>query len=571
MSKPWPQAAVTNAEHTRAAVVIIGGGVSGICTAIDLIKRNNCRNFVILEKSGAIGGTWSDNRYPGCCCDVWSLLYSFSFEQKPDWTRLYPGQEEILEYLQSVAKKWDLYRHVRFNSDVRECRWDASEAKWNVNVRVTGGKDAEFSPEYTMKADFLVSAVGQLNYPRYPDIEGLGDFTGRVMHSARWDWTYDLEGKRIAVIGNGATAVQIVPEIIKVAKNVTVYSRSPNWVVDRMDTEVSPFMRGVYRYVPGVQARIRAMMMDMRESFYLAVAKDESDMTTFTKTMHANQLKRVFPDDPVMRAKLTPDYHPGCKRILVSDDWFPALRQPNCHLETRHIKKISESGIELEDGQHQEFDLIVLATGFRTVEFMHPIKMYGANGRSISDVWKGGARALYGTMVEDMPNFGMLYGPNTNLGHNSIMLMVEAQSRYISTLVGAVLSARKQGKQLALGPKAKRVEDFNADIQAVLARSNFADPRCESWYKTESGLITNNWSGTVVDYQKLLSKVAWGDFELEGTGADDLARKSETHIGRVVEETQVSAQAVALGIGALSVLAALGGIMARRPGLLRVR
>lgn len=388
-----------------------------MCTAIDLIKRNNCRNFIILEKSSGIGGTWNDNRYPGCCCDVWSHLYSYSFEQKPDWTREYPGQEEILEYLRSVAIKWGLFSHVRFNSEVQESRWDEESKKWKTKVKVTGEKDSEYIPEYTITSDFLVSGVGQLNYPRYPDIPGLKDFKGKTMHSARWDWSYDLTGKRIAVIGNGATAAQIIPEVIKVAKQVDVYQRTPNWVVFRQDAEVSGLWQGLYKWVPPIRWQKRAILMAFREAFFDVVAKDNSEMTNLAKAMHEQALMKAFPNDEKMRDILTPKYHPGCKRIILSDDIFPALAEPNCRVETRHINKISEKGIEVKGGEENEYDLIVLATGFRTVEFMHPIKLYGSDGRELSEIWKGGARALYGTVLEDMPNFGMLYGPNTNLGY----------------------------------------------------------------------------------------------------------------------------------------------------------
>lgn len=220
-TQPWPQVPVGNKDHTSAAVVIIGAGISGMCMAIDLIKRNQCHNFIIVEKSSGIGGTWkfvispldlaytyanekqSDNKYPGCCCDVWSMLYSYSFEQNPDWTREYPGQEEILDYLRNIAHKYQLYKYIRFNSSVDSAVWDDGSSRWKVDVTVTGGKDAEYNPNYTIEADFLVSAVGQLNQPQYPAIEGLESFKGKVMHSARWDWSYDTAGKRIGVIGNG--------------------------------------------------------------------------------------------------------------------------------------------------------------------------------------------------------------------------------------------------------------------------------------------------------------------------------------------------------------------------------
>lgn len=564
-SKPWPKVPVGNRDHTNAAVVIIGAGISGMCMAIDLIKRNKCHNFIIVEKSSGVGGTWHDNKYPGCCCDVWSLLYSYSFEQNPDWTREYPSQEEILEYLIGVAEKYKLYRYIRFNTSVEEARWDDAEMKWKVDVKVSGDKESEFSNKYTITTDYLVSAVGQLNQPRYPNIPGIDDFKGKMMHSARWDWSYGLEGKRIAVIGNGATAAQIIPELVKTAAQVTVYQRSPNWVIPRDDAPVSSLRRALFRYVPPLRWRVRATQMDIRESFYSAVNDANSASAEQIRTWCTNAMKQQLPNQPELWQRLTPDYSPGCKRVISSDDYYPALGQANCVLETRPIARITSSGIEVGDsdgGDSTAFDLIVLATGFRTVEFMHPIRITGRRGRALSDIWAGGACALYGATVEDLPNFGMFYGPNTNLGHNSIVLMIEAQSRYLNALVRRVLDARAGAGPgtgpLALVPRKERLERFNEEVQRALNASSFADPKCASWYKTAEGRITNNWSGTVVEYQEMLAKVDWADFEALGKGSGVVFGQKETKLGRVVEETRVSNTALAVGV-----LAVAGGILLR--------
>jgi cation diffusion facilitator CzcD-associated flavoprotein CzcO len=549
--------------------------------AIDLLKRNSLQNFIILEKSSSIGGTWHDNKYPGCCCDVWSMLYSYSFEQNPDWTREYPGQEEILDYLRGVAQKYGLYKYIRFNTSVEEARWDDEKRRWKVDVTVTGGKDAEFSPEYSIDCDFLVSAVGQLNQPQYPDIEGLEDFKGKIMHSARWDWSHSLEGKNVGVIGNGtsllstymqreiyiytnkhkkgATAAQIIPEILPSTSSLTVYQRSPNWVIPRLDGPVSSFRRAVYRYLPPVRWRIRASMMDLRESFYTAVTDNTSESATLIRTSCLDSMKAAIPsgDSTGLWKKLTPDYNPGCKRVIISDEYYPALASPKTTLETNRIARITPDGVELDNGTQHTHDTLVLATGFRTVEFMYPIKITGTHNRSLQSIWSAGASALYGTTVPSLPNFGMFYGPNTNLGHNSIILMIEAQSRYLNTLVSAVLDARNRGERIGLMPRADRTDAFNASMQEVLRESSFADPKCGSWYKNTEGKITNNWSGTVVEYQHVLSKVDWEDFETtEGKGESGGERASkvvfgsgklETKIGRVREETMVSNTVLALG------------------------
>jgi cation diffusion facilitator CzcD-associated flavoprotein CzcO len=566
---PWPQVTVGNKNHTEAAVVIIGGGISGLCTAIDLIKRNKCHNFIILEKSGGLGGTWRDNKYPGCCCDVWSHLYSFSFEQNPNWTREYPGQEEILQYLMGVANKYELYRYIRFNTAVDSAKWDGTAKKWKTTVSVQGAKDAEFGSTYTITSDFLVSAVGQLNVPRFPDIPGLDEFSGKLMHSARWDWSYDLRGKKVAIIGNGATAAQVIPEIAKEVDLLTVHQRTPNWVVPRLDAPIAPWKRNLYKYVPVVRWRKRADMMDFRESVYDAIFNNASATAQSFEELSKEHMHNQLPSRPDLWKQLQPNYSIGCKRIIMSDDYFPVFQRDNVKLETGRIDRITANGI-VTDGKEEDYDLIVLATGFRTLEFLHPIDITGTAGRSLSDIWTEGGQALYGVTVESLPNFAMLYGPNTNLGHNSIILMIEAQSKYINGLIQEVLTARSHGQNLVITPKSARVKEFNDEIQSELQKSSFADPNCNSWYKMgENGKITNNWSRTVVAYQKLLSDVNWSDFELSGDEADRVASRQKTHVGRVVEESLVSYQT--MGLTALSLAAVGAGIALRNAGRLRLR
>ncbi|KAK6441957.1 hypothetical protein LTR95_001817 [Oleoguttula sp. CCFEE 5521] len=566
---PWPEVAVGNANHANTAVVIIGAGLSGMCTAIDLIKRNNCRNFIIVEKSGGIGGTWHDNKYPGCCCDVWSTLYSYSFAQNSDWTREYPGQEEILAYLVKTAQEYGLYKHVRFNTSVENATWDDAAKKWRVKVKTAeGSKDAEFNPEYEIVTDFLVSAVGQLNQPKWPEIEGIKDFKGRVMHSARWDWSYDLKDKKIAVLGNGCTSAQIIPEVVKVAKSITVFQRTPNWVIPRGDAPVSSLWRNVYKYVPPIRWRKRAAQMDFREAFYDAVIDGQSALAGEIRRQSTTMMQEQLPGREDLWEVLTPKYNPGCKRVIISDDYFPTIANPKVSLETRPIEKITASGVTVKDKNGEaadvgtEFDLLVCATGFQTTEFLHPIELTGKNGRTLSDVWKDGAQAYYGVTVEDMPNCAMLYGPNTNLGHNSIILMIESQSRYINGLISPVLNARRNRQSLSISPKPSKIAAYNEKVQKVLMNSSFADPACKSWYRNEAGLITNNWSGTVIEYQDMLSKVELADYEVEGTGKAIVEKNPVVKVGRVVEETQVSDRLIA-ALSVLSVGAVAAGWLMR--------
>jgi cation diffusion facilitator CzcD-associated flavoprotein CzcO len=322
------------------------------------------------------------------------------------------------------------------------------------------------------------------------------------MHSARWDWSYDLTNKRIAIIGNGATAAQIIPELAKVASKLTIHQRTPNWVIPRMDAPIPSWKRNIFKYIPAIRHRYRADMMDFRESFYDAVFDNKSPVAQFTEQMSKDHMHAQLPDRPDLWEKLQPKYSVGCKRVIITDDYFPVFLQDNVKLETGHIDRITEKGI-VTDGVEEEYDLIVTATGFRTVEFMHPISITGSGGRTLDSIWSKGGRGYLGVTILGLPNFAMLYGPNTNLGHNSIILMIEAQSRYINALIKEVLEARTRGGNLTITVKEEVFEKYNKEIQRKLQGSSFADPNCNSWYKNEEGVITNNWSGTVVEYQRV--------------------------------------------------------------------
>jgi cation diffusion facilitator CzcD-associated flavoprotein CzcO len=277
---------------------------------------------------------------------------------------------------------------------------------------VTGGKAAEFGAEYNIRSDYVVSAVGQLNTPSYPDIEGLSDFKGTTMHSARWDWSKPMAGKKIGIIGNGATAAQVVPELAKIAESLTVFQRTPNWVVPRDDKVISAARRAAYQYIPGFRRRYRASLMDQRESFYDVAVIEDSDLNKDVRIQCVDAMRSQLVDKPELIDTLTPDYPPGCKRIIISDDYYPALNRPNVALEARGIQKVTPNGIVV-DGAEIELDVLILATGFKTLQFMYPIDVYGEKGRSLKEIWPHGARAYLGITVESLPNFAMMYGPNT--------------------------------------------------------------------------------------------------------------------------------------------------------------
>jgi len=442
-------------------------------------------------------------------------------------------------------------------------------------VHVLGGKEEEYGEAYTIKADYLISAVGQLNVPYTPGISGLTDFKGKLVHSARWNLSNDLSGQRVAIIGNGklkdrsmkvvsnllmvikgATAIQIVPELAKVASKLTLFQRTPNWVMPRDDEAYPRRTRMLLHSIPMARSFYRASLMDRSEGFHQPLTGMGSSASEQLRDWCLGHMHSQLPDRKDLWKTLTPAYAPGCKRILISNDFYPTLLQENVKVETTAIKRLTPTGIETVDGQEIQYDCIILATGFRTGDLLQSLPISGLGGRAMQEIWKQeGVHALYGIGVEDMPNFSMLYGPNTNLAHNSIILMIEAQARYIQTLVSKVVNARNQGQRLVITPRRSRVHDYNDHIQQRLSSTSFADPKCQSWYKTEEGRITNNWYGTVVQYQNMLATVHWSDFDVIGFGAETL-KGMNTNIGRVVEESRLN----------LTVLVAMGSAVALAAG-----
>ena len=489
-----------------------------------------------------------------------SHLYSFSFEHNADWSREYPGQEEIQNYLVGVAHKYELYRHIRFNSSVEEARWDESKLKWTVNIRRQGGKEKEVSETYGIESDFLVSATGQLSQPKYPSLRDLDKFKGKIMHSARWDWNYDILGKKVGIIGTGATAAQIIPEAAQACSSVTVFQRSPAWVVPRHDHPISPTRRALYKYVPFVRQQYRASLMDERESKFEPSFYPKSSKHEFVKQLCQKHMLAQLPGETnaSLRQALTPRYPFSCKRILVSDDYYPSLLRSNVDLETNGIDSVTDKGIKMVNGVHHDLDALILATGFHSTNFLSDIHMYGTNGHPLHSTWsKDGASAYLGITVPTLPNFGMLYGPNTNLAYNSLIIQIEAQSLYLTRLIGNVLSAKRSGKTLRIEPRADVTERYNRALQGKLSGSTFADSRCSSWFKDEKGRITNNWAGSAVEYQQRVQSLDWADYEVLGTATEDVLKQGVVKWNRRKEEGAWSTAEIglmAVGLLALGVL-----------------
>jgi cation diffusion facilitator CzcD-associated flavoprotein CzcO len=463
-------------------VAILGAGVSGICMGIQL-KNAGIESFTIFEKSERVGGTWWENQYPGAACDVPSHFYCYSFEPNPDWSRKFSPQPEIQRYLQRTAEKYEITPHIRFGTEIAGASFDEREAKWRVRTK----QGEEFV------ADVLVSGAGQLNRPFVPDLPGLADFEGKQFHSARWDASADLEGKNVVVVGNGASAIQFIPKVAAVAKKLTILQRSANWVVPRGDYAYSERAKRIFRSFPLVTRLYRYFFYWQLEKNYMAFAREGYWARWFHKGA-SMYLEAAVPDTE-MRKKLTPDYRIGCKRILIDDDFLPSLTRSNVELATTPIQRIVRDGVVTTDGVHHPADTLILATGFQATSFLAPMQIEGLGGRKLEEIWRDGAEAHLGVTVAGFPNFFMMYGPNTNLGHNSIIFMIECQVNYALQCIQEL--GRRGLAYLDVKPEAMRT--YNEGVQAELAKSAWA-AGCKSWYKTASGKVTNNWSNFTVAY-----------------------------------------------------------------------
>lgn len=478
------------ADAAPMKVAIIGAGIAGICQAIKLQEAGI--EFTVYEKADDIGGTWRDNTYPGCSCDVPLHLYQYSFEMSPTWRNKFADHAQIKNYLDKVVEKYGLKPFIKLNCAVDSAAFDKDAGVWRL-VTEHGDK---------VEANVVVAGTGQLNRPQMPDIPGTDEFQGVAWHSARWNHDVDLAGKRIAVIGNGASAIQFVPEIAKKAVNVTIFQRSPSWVLPRPERVFYEWEKKLYARFPRLMWLQRSRMWLNGEQLLLSFRY----MGWALRKGHVAESEEYVPD-PEKRAKLLPDYDPGCKRVLFSNEWWPAMGRANVDIETAGIERITPRGIRTRDGVEHEFDVIVYATGFDTNHFLGPIDVTGLDGRDLRETWKDGADAHLGIGVTGFPNFYLLYGPNTNLGHNSIIYMIECQANYVRQIV------RKLGKDnlayVDVKPEAQAAWDDG--VQADNAKSVFASG-CTSWYKTADGRITNNWPNSTLTYWRRTRKVNWDDY-----------------------------------------------------------
>jgi cation diffusion facilitator CzcD-associated flavoprotein CzcO len=480
--------------HVRVA--IIGAGFGGIGAAIALQKSGHT-DFVVLERATAVGGTWRDNSYPGCTCDVPSHLYSFSFAPNPDWTRSFSRQPEIWAYLDRVTDSYGLRRRIRFAVTVTDARWDANRARWRIE---TSRGD--------MTADVLISAAGPLSAPAVPDIPGLASFPGPVFHSAEWDHDFDLAGRRVAVVGTGASAIQIVPEIQPKVSRLVLFQRTPAWVMPRRDRRITDPERWLYRHVPLTQRAARLGLYLSRESLVGAFVKRPHMLRAAQRIALANMAKSIT--DPGLRAKLTPDYVMGCKRILLSSDYYPALAQPNVDVVAAGLAKIDGSTLTAQDGTSHEVDAIAFATGFHAVDMPIAEHIYGTAGVSLARAWAGDMRALRGTTVPGFPNLCLVIGPNTGLGHNSMVHIIESQLSYIADYL-ATLEATGAA---ALDARPAAQERWGADIERRMAATVWATGGCMSWYLNAAGRNPTLWPASTVRFRRATRRLDPAEYDL---------------------------------------------------------
>ncbi|WP_060179495.1 flavin-containing monooxygenase [Streptomyces sp. IMTB 1903] len=482
-------------EHVRVAV--IGSGFGGLGAAVRL-RREGITDFVVLERADSVGGTWRDNSYPGCACDVPSHLYSFSFAPNPDWPRTFSGQPAIREYLEHVADTFGLRRHIRLDSEVLMMRWDADALHWEIETA-----------QGELTADVVVSATGPLSEPKLPEVPGLAGFPGKVFHSARWDHDYDLAGKRVAVIGTGASAIQIVPAIAPDVERLTLFQRTPPWVMPRTDRAISTVERWLHRQLPFTRAARRGLLWGIRELQVSAFTKRPNQLGLIEALAKANMARSI--KDPALRAKLTPSYRIGCKRILLSSEYYPALALPHVDLVASGLKEIRGSVLVAADGTETEVDAIVFGTGFHVTDMPIADRVVGAEGSTLAEQWKDGMQSLRGATAAGFPNWMTIIGPNTGLGNSSMILMIESQLNYMADYLRQL---GMLGGKVALAARPSAVNKWNRQVQARMERTVWNTGGCTSWYLDANGRNTTVWPGTTGEFRRETRSVDLAEYEV---------------------------------------------------------
>ncbi|MFD3437596.1 flavin-containing monooxygenase [Streptomyces sp. NPDC058685] len=485
------------AAHEHVRVAVIGSGFGGLGAAVRL-RREGITDFVVLERADSVGGTWRDNSYPGCACDVPSHLYSFSFAPNPDWPRTFSGQEHIRAYLEHVADTFHLRPHLRLGHEVRMMTWDNEKLHWTIETS-----------RGTFTADVVVSATGPLSDPKVPDIPGLAGFPGQVFHSARWDHDYDLRGKRVAMIGTGASAIQIVPAIQPEAGKLTLFQRTPPWVMPRVDRKITGAERWLHRQLPFTGAARRGLLWGIRELQVQAFTKRPNELGLVESLAKANIAKSI--KDPELRARLTPSYRIGCKRILLSSTYYPALARLNVDVVASGLAEVRGSTLVAADGTETEADVIIFGTGFHVTDLPIAERVVGADGITLAEAWKDGMQSLRGATAAGFPNWMTIIGPNTGLGNSSMILMIESQLSYMADYLRQlhILGGRK-----ALTPRVSAVGAWNRRVQDRMKRTVWNTGGCTSWYLDASGRNTTIWPGTTGEFRRATREVDLAEYEI---------------------------------------------------------
>ena len=494
-----------DSEAAPWAVLIIGAGFGGLGMAIALGRAGE-HDVLLLEKGRDVGGVWRENTYPGAACDIPSHLYSFSFEPNPHWSRAYSPQAEILGYLRRCADKYAVRDKIRFGCEATAAAFDEATALWRVEWTDPTGR------VHASHARALVSAVGLLSRPAIPALPGLGSFAGPVFHSAQWRHDVPMKGRRIAVIGTGASAIQFVPELARDAARLTVFQRTPAWILPRADRAYTERERRRFARWPWLMAAHRALIYAVHDSRAIGFTRARWLMD-LVGALPARKLLRQQVPDAALRERLTPRHPIGCKRILISNDWLPTFSRPNVELVTEPIERVTPAGVRVAGGREIEVDAIVLGTGFAASEFLAPMEIRGRGGVRLNDAWSRGAQAWLGIAVPGFPNFFMLYGPNTNLGHNSIVFMLECQIAHVLRCLRRLRA--EQGATIEVG--APPFERHNAHVQQRSRQTVFAG--CTSWYVDAQGRHTVNWPGFTTTYRWLTRHAGLGAYRVSGRAA----------------------------------------------------
>ncbi len=477
-------------------IAIVGSGFSGLGMAIRL-KQEGMNDFVVLERADEVGGTWQANTYPGCACDVPSHLYSFSFAPNPGWTQTYSPQPEIWSYLRRCADTFGIRPHLRLGCAVESATWLAAERRWELETS-----------QGTIRARVLVAGMGPLTEPRIPDIPGLDDFEGDVFHSARWNHDADLAGKRVASIGTGASAIQYVPAIQPVVEQLHVFQRTPPWVMPHSNRPISRHEQRLYRALPFLQRLMRGGIYATREMLVLGFVFSPRLMKVVERIARKHLERQI--SDPELRARVTPDYTIGCKRILPSNRWYRTLGKPNVELVTDGVSEVRARSIVAADGSEREVDAIVLGTGFQVTDIPAAQRIRGRGGRLLDDVWQGSPRAHLGSTVEGFPNLFFLLGPNTGLGHSSMVYMIESQ---IAHVMGALQLMRERGAA-TIEVRADAQDRYNAALERRLGGTVW-NTGCASWYLDRTGRNATIWPDWTWRFRRRTARLDPAEYVLD--------------------------------------------------------